>query len=140
MAFSRKLRGARKILIFVCTRILCCALFDIKLKKTTRVTNWQELYVSSDLLKVKIFTNGFERQRKFKQRPLANSAKLILRLRLLLYDLYSVFLIKLSGDVEINPGPQSNKPEFTEKKDRKMCIHQCEKLDKHSKISERRNF
>ena len=73
------------------------------MKKTTRVTNWQELYVSSDLLKVKIFTNGFKRQQKFKQRPLANSTKLIFRLRrLLLYALYSVFLIKLSGNVEIN--------------------------------------
>ncbi len=60
------------------------------------------------IIKVKIFTNDFKRQRKFKQRPLANSVKLTLGLRLLLYALYSVFLIKLSGDVEINPGPQCN--------------------------------
>ena len=63
-------------------QIFCCALFDTRLKKMTRVTNWQELYVSSDLLKVKIFANGFKRQRKLKQRPLANSTKLILRLLL----------------------------------------------------------
>ena len=105
----------------MCIRILCCALFDIKLKKTTRVTNWQELYVSSDLLKVKIFTNGFKRQRKFRQRPLAYSTKLILRLRLLLYAFYSVFLIKLSGDVEINPGPQSNTSQNSQRKKTVKC-------------------
>ncbi len=108
MAVSRKIHGARKILFFMYIQVLCCGLFDINLKKTTRVTSWQELYVCLDHIKVKIFTNDFKRQRKFKQRPLANSVKLTLGLRLLLYALYSVFLIKLSGDVEINPGPQCN--------------------------------
>ena len=56
MAVSRKFQAARKILIFVHIQLLCRALFDIKLKKTTRVINWKELYVWSDLIKVKIFT------------------------------------------------------------------------------------
>ena len=118
-----KLQGARKILIFVYIKVLCCAIFDIKLKKTTRVTNWQELYVCSDNLKVKIFTNGSKRQRKFKQQRLANSTKLLLGLRLLLYVLYSVFLIKLSGDVEINPGPQSNTSQNLQRK-KPQNVHQ----------------
>jgi hypothetical protein len=59
-------------------------------------------------MKAKIVSNGFKRRRKVKQRPLANSLKLALGCRLLLYVLFSVFLIKLSGVVEINPGPTSN--------------------------------
>ena len=77
--------------------------------------------MSSDLLKVKIFTNCFKRQRKFRHRPLAYSTKLILRLRLLLYALYSVFLIKPSGDVEINPGPQSNTRQSSLRKKTVKC-------------------
>ena len=121
MAVSRKFQAARKILIFVHIQLLCRALFDIKLKKTTRVINWKELYVWSDLIKVKIFTSGFKRQRKFKLRPFANSIKLILGLRLLLYALYSVILIKLSGDVEINPGPQSNTSQNLQRKKSLKC-------------------
>ena len=41
-------------------------------------------------------------------RTLVNALKLIIGLRLILYALYSVFVIKLSGDVEINPGPKSD--------------------------------
>ena len=42
-----------------------------------------------------------------KKRPLTNILKLALVCRFLLYALFSVFLIKLSGDIEINPGPES---------------------------------
>ena len=121
MAASRKVQAARKILIFMYIQILCCALFGIKLKKTTKVTNWQELYVCSDLIKIKIITNGFKRQRTFKQPPFANSVKLLLGLRLLLYALYSVILIKLSGDVELNPGPQSNTSQHLQRKKPLKC-------------------
>ena len=102
-------------------QILCWALFGIKLKKTTKVTNWQELFVCSDLIKIKINTNGFKRQRKFKQPPCANSVKLLLGLRLLLFALYSMILIKLSGDVEPNPGPQSNSSQHLQRKKPLEC-------------------
>ncbi|CAB4030809.1 Hypothetical predicted protein [Paramuricea clavata] len=78
------------------------------MKNTPSVSTWQELYVCSEVMKAKIFSNDFKRRRKVKQRPLANSLKFALGCRLLLYALFSVFLIKLSGDVEINPGPTSN--------------------------------
>ena len=107
MAVSRKFQAARKILIFVHIQLLWCVLFDVKLKKTTRIINWRELYVWSDLIKVKIFTSGFKRQRKFKLRPFAT--------------VYSVFLIKLSGDVEINPGPQSNTSQNLQRKKSLKC-------------------
>ena len=49
-----------------------------------------------------------KRRRTSKQRPLINALKLIIGLRLIFYVLYSVFLVKLSGDVETNPGPKSD--------------------------------
>ena len=118
MAVSRKFQAARKILILFHIQLLCCPLFDIKLKKTTRVINWRELYVWSDLIKVKIFTSGFKRQRKFMLRPLtfANATKLILGLRLLLYALLETTQVKIYS-----------------KKVLKMCFNQREKCDKRSK-------
>ena len=79
------------------------------MKHRSSVSTWQEFYVCSEVVKAKIFNNGFKRRRKNKQRVLPNSLKLALGCPLILYALFSVFLIKLSGNVEINPGPSSNK-------------------------------
>ena len=59
-------------------------------------------------VEAKIFISSVKRRQKVELRPLANSFKVALGCRLLLYALFSVFLIKLSGDVEINPGPINN--------------------------------
>ena len=62
----------------------------------------------SEVVKAKIFINGLKRRQKARLRTSANSFKLALGCRLLLCALFLVFLIKLSGDVEINPGPINN--------------------------------
>ena len=92
------------------------------MKNTSSVFTWQELYVCSEVMKAKIFSNGFKRRRKVKQRPLANSLRLALGCRLLLYALFSVFLIKLSGDVEINPGPTSNANQISHNNRAVKCL------------------
>ena len=92
------------------------------MKNTSSVSTWQELYVCSEVMKAKIFSNGFKRRRKVKQGPLANSLKLALGCRLLLYALFSVFLIKLSGDVEINPGPTSNANQISHNNRAVKCL------------------
>ena len=107
MAVRRKSSGSQKILIFLYIHIVSCGLFYTSMKHRSSVSTWQEFYVCSEVVKAKIFNNGFKRRRKNKQRVLPNSLKLALGCRLLLYALFSVFLIKLSGDVEINPGPSS---------------------------------
>ena len=65
----------------------------------------QMLYLSNDVTRIKKHFLGAKRRRISKQRPLANPLKVGVALRLFLHVLYTVFLIKLSGDVEINPGP-----------------------------------
>ncbi len=105
MAVGRKFSGARKMLIFLYVHILCCSIFHKNFKKMSNVLNWQQLYVCSEVVKAKISVFRFKRQRHVKQRPLANSIKLIVGCRLLLYIQYSIILIKLSGDIEINHGP-----------------------------------
>ena len=61
----------------------------------------------SEVVKVEISTCGFQRRKKIKQKPLGSLLKLVLGCRILLYALYSLFLIYLSGDVELNPGPRN---------------------------------
>ena len=121
MAVSRKFSGSRKMLILLYIHKVCCGLFYINIKKTSSVSTCQEFYVCSDVVKAKIFINGFRRRRIAKQRPLANSLKLFLCCRLLLYALYSVFLIKLSGDAEINPGPKSGSNQIFYKNQTVKC-------------------
>ena len=61
----------------------------------------------SEVVKVEISTCGFQRRKKIKQKPLGSVLKLVLGCRILLYALYSLFLIYLSGNVELNPGPRN---------------------------------
>ena len=63
----------------------------------------------SEVVKAKILTCSFKRGKKVKKQPLQTSFKLLLGCRILLYALYSVFLIYLSGDVELNPRPRNNR-------------------------------
>ena len=76
----------------------------------------------SEVVKAKIFTDGFKRRQKLKQRPLANSLKLALGYRLLLNDQFSMLLIKLSGDIEINPGPTSNAVQMSHNNRAVKCL------------------
>ena len=63
----------------------------------------------SEVVKAKIFTCSFKRRKKVKKKPLQTSFKLLLGCRILLYALYSAFLIYLSGDVELNPRPRNDR-------------------------------
>jgi hypothetical protein len=65
--------------------------------------------VCIEVTRVKGFNNVVRRRTSFETATVIIIAlKLILGLRLILYVLYTVFFIKLSGDVETNPGPQDD--------------------------------
>ena len=108
MAVGRKISGSRKLILFAYIYVVICGIFHPKTCTTTNVFTWQSFYVCIEVTKVKRFNNVVKRRRASKQRPLINALKLILGLRLILYVLYAVFFIKLSGDVEINPGPKDD--------------------------------
>ena len=122
MAVSRKFSGSRKMLIFLCIHIICCGLFNSNIKNKSSVSTCQELYVCSEVVKAKIFTDGFKRRQKLKQRPLANSLKLALGFRLLLYAQFSMLLIKLLVDIEINSGPTSNAVQMSHNNRALKCL------------------
>ena len=82
-------------------------LWIISCKITANFSTWYELYVCSEVLKFQISTCGFKRRKKTKRKPLGDLLKLVLGCRILLYVLYLLFLIYLSGDVELNPGPRN---------------------------------
>jgi hypothetical protein len=106
MAGSRKISGSRKLMLFTYIYVVFCGIFYLKTCKTTSTSTWEELYVCVEVTRAINYSKAFKRRRTSKQRTLANPLKLILGLRLMLYASYSVFLIMLSGDVEINPGPR----------------------------------
>ncbi len=106
MADSRKISGSRKLILFTYIYVVFCGIFQLKTCKTSSTFTWEELYVCVEVRRAKNYSKAFKRRRTSKHRPLANPLKLILGLRLLLFASYSVFLIMLSGDVEINPGPR----------------------------------
>ena len=85
MAVIRKFCGLRKMLIFLQIHITCCGLIYTNVKNKSSVCTWQEFYVCSEVVKAKIFVNGFKRQQKVKLQPLANLFKLAPGCRLLLY-------------------------------------------------------
>ena len=97
MPVIRKCCGSRKIIIFLHIHIMCCGLIYTNIKNTPSAGAWQEFYVCSKVVTAKIFINGLKRWQKVELRTLANSFKLALRCRLLLYALFSVFLIQVSG-------------------------------------------
>ena len=106
MAGSWKISGSRKLMLFTYIYVVFCGIFYLKTCKTTSTSTWEELYVCVEVTRAINYSKAFKRRRTSKQRTLANPLKLILGLRLMLYASYSVFLIMLSGDVEINPGPR----------------------------------
>ena len=108
MAVGQKISGSRKLILFAYIYVVICGIFHPKTCTTTNVFTWQSFYVCIEVTKVKRFNNVVKRRRASKQRPLINALKLILGLRLILYVLYAVFFIKLSGDVELNPGPKDD--------------------------------
>ena len=106
MAVSRKISGSRNLVLFICIYIILCGIFNSKTRKTSRISIWEKLCVCVEVTNAINFFKAFKRRRTSKQRPLANRLKLIIGLRFILYTSYSVFLLMLSGDVEINPGPR----------------------------------
>ena len=106
MAVGRKISGSRNLVLFICIYIILCGIFNSKTRKTSRISIWEKLCVCVEVTNAINFFKAFKRRRTSKQRPLANRLKLIIGLRFILYTSYSVFLIMLSGDVEINPGPR----------------------------------
>ena len=122
MAVSRRLRGMQKILIFLRIYILCCGLFHNKSNITTNFSTWHELYVCSEVVKVEISTCDFQRRKKIRRKPLGSLLKLVLGCRILLYALYSLFLIYLSGDVELNPGPRNTTNQISCDKRSVKCL------------------
>ena len=106
MAVGRKISGSRNLILFICIYIILCGIFNSKTRKTSSISIWEKLCVCVEVPNAINFFKAFKRRRTLKQRPLANRLKLIIGLRFILYTSYSVFLIMLSGDVEINPGPR----------------------------------
>ena len=112
---------------------MCCGLIYTNVKNTSSAGAWQEFYVCSKVVKAKIFINGLKRWQKVELRPLANSFKLALRCRLLLYALFSVFLIQLSAEVEINTGPINNAIQISHNNRARNALDQRTKLDERNK-------
>jgi hypothetical protein len=108
MAVGRNFSGSRKLILFAYIYVVICGIFHPKTCTSTSVSTWQSFYVCIEVTRVKRFNNVVKRRRASKQRPLIIALKLILGLRLILYVLYTVFFIKLSRDVETNPGPRDD--------------------------------
>ena len=106
MAVGRKISGSRDLILFIYIYMILCGIFNSKTRKTSSISIWEKLCVCMELTNAINFFKAFKRRRTLKQRPLANRLKLIIGLRFILYTSYSVFLIMLSGGVEINPGPR----------------------------------
>ena len=106
MAVGRKISGSRNLILFICIYIILCEIFNSKTRKTSSISIWEKLCVCVEVTNAINFFKAFKRRGTLKQRPLENRLKLIIGLCFILCTFYSVFLIMLSGDVEINPGPR----------------------------------
>ena len=105
MVVSRNFFGSRKLILFAYAYIAICEIFHPKTCISEIVPTWQRFYVCIEDTRVKRFNHDMTKRRQSsKQRSSINALKLINGLRLIIYVMYSVFVIKLSGDVEITQG------------------------------------